>query len=47
MASEKEEIFNSIKSLRKQLDELKLNEKIKKEKKRKQKIEKKIPIGRF
>ena len=40
MASEKEEIFNSIKSLRKQLDELKLNEKIKKEKKRKQKIEK-------
>ena len=40
MASEKEEIFNSIKSLRKQLDELKLNEKIKKEKKRKQRIEK-------
>jgi len=40
MASEKEEIFNSIKSLRKQLDELKLNEKIKKEKKKKQKIEK-------
>ena len=40
MTSEKEEIFNSIKSLRKQLDELKLNEKIKKEKKRKQKIEK-------
>ena len=38
MASEKEEIFNSIKSLRKQLDELKLNEKIKKEKKSKQKI---------
>ena len=40
MASEKEEIFNSIKSLRKQLDELKLNEKIKKEKKKKQRIEK-------
>ena len=38
MASEKEEIFNSIKSLRKQLDELKLNEKIKREKKRKQRI---------
>ena len=40
MASEKEEIYNSIKFLRKQLDELKLNEKIKKEKKKKQKIEK-------
>ena len=40
MASEKEEIFNSIKSLRKQLDELKLNEKIKKEKKKKQRIDK-------
>ncbi len=40
MASEKEEIFNSIKSLRKQLDELKLNEKIKKEKKKKQRTEK-------
>ena len=40
MASEKEEIFDSIKSLRKQLDELKLNEKIKKEKKKKQRTEK-------
>ena len=38
MASEKEEIFNSIKSLRKQLDELKLNEQLKKEKRKKQKI---------
>ena len=34
------QIFNSIKSLRKQLDELKLNEKIKKEKKKKQRTEK-------
>ena len=40
MTSEKEEIFNSIKSLKKQLDDLKLNEKLKKEKKKKQKIEK-------
>ena len=40
MTSEKEEIFNSIKSLKKQLDDLKMNEKLKKEKKKKQKIEK-------
>jgi len=32
------QIFNSIKSLRKQLDELKLNEQLKKEKRKKQKI---------
>ena len=35
MAEEKKEIFSSITSLRKQLDELKLSEKIKKEKKKK------------
>ena len=40
MVLEKEEILNSIISLRKQLEDLKLNEKIKKEKKKKQRAEK-------